>query len=259
MTALPSAPAGSAVATPAPSRPRRLSIGVIAVVYAAATAVASFGLPSLLMAWATSGEEIELRTHYLCWGLLAGLFIPLAVLPLVRRPRPAQGQQLLALLAAVVVAAVLAFESENLRYLALFGLPAAVLVALHPHRRELLRVGSWDPLMAVVAGVAAVPGAAYAFSNLRLSAQTHYLDDLHGGYAHAGVLMVALVLTAGVAARRAPGWAWSASTVILGGFCLGVAGLLFPEDPSSLGTLGGAVTLGLTVAFGAAALRHVRR
>lgn len=259
MTAATPATADSGAATLAPSRARRLAVRTVAVLYAAGTAVASFGLPSLLTAWTTSGAELELRTHYLLWGLLAGLFIPLAALPLVRRARAAQGQQLLALVAGVVVALLLAFEPENARYLALFGVPALVLVGLHPERRRLLTVGSFDRVMAGLCAVAVVPAAAYAFVNLRLSAQTHYLEDLHGGYAHAGVLAVAAVLTAAVAARRASGWLWAAATVVVIGTCVGVAGLLFPEDPSSLGRLGGTATLAWAAAFAAASARQLRR
>ncbi len=236
---------------------RRRARGTIAVLYAAGTALASFGLPSLLTAWTTSGDEIDLRTMYVIWGLLAGVFIPLAVLPLVRRPLPALGQQLVAFVAASAVALALAFEPENARYIALFTVPAIALVLLHPARRQLFTAGSWDRMMLAVAAAGAVPASLWAVDNLRLSAQTSSLDTMHGQYAQAGVLGLALASSAVVAARRAVGWRWVAGSTVFCTLVLGFAGLVFPEDPGSLGTTGGAIALTLAAAFIAAAGRSV--
>jgi hypothetical protein len=240
------------------ARVRRIALSTVAVLFAAGAAIASFGLPSLLTAWTTSGDELAMRTHYVVWGLLAGVFIPMAVLPLVRRPSIAPGQQLIGFVAACAIALALAFEPENARYIAIFSAPAIVLVLLHPARRQLLTAGSWDRVMLVVAALAAVPAAVYAFDNLRLSAQTHYLDTMHGEYAHAGVLALALAFSALVAARRAAGWLWVVGSVGVCATVLGVAGLLFPEDPASVGTTGGAVALFLVAMFLAAAGRAAR-
>ena len=248
-----------ATSTSEASRIRRTSFATLAVLYAAGTAFASFGLPSLLTAWTTSGDEIAMRTHYVIWGLLAGVFIPLAALPLVRRPLPALGQQLGAFVAAAALALALAFEPENARYVALFTAPAVALLLLHPHRRQLFSAGAWDRVMLGVAALGVLPATLWAVDNLRLSAQTHYLDTMHGQYAHAGVLGLALAFSAVVAARRAAGWVWVTGSTVCCTLLLGLAGLLFPEDPSSVGTSGGALAITLAAAFLAAAGRHVDR
>jgi peptidoglycan/LPS O-acetylase OafA/YrhL len=235
----------------------RMARGTIAVLYAAGTALASFGLPSLLMAWTTSGDELDLRTMYVIWGLLAGVYIPLAVLPLVRRPLEALGQQLIGFVAASALALALAFEPENARYIAFFTVPAIALILLHPARRRLFTAGSWDRVMLAVAAVGAVPAAIWAVDNLRLSAETSYLDTMHGQYAQAGVLGLALAASAVVAARRSAGWMWVAGSTVFCTLVLGFAGLVFPEDPASLGTTGGVVALTLAAAFIAAAGRNV--
>jgi hypothetical protein len=241
------------------SRPRRVVLATIAAVYVVGAALASWGIPSLLTAWTTSGDELALRTHYLLWGLLAGLLIPTAALPLVWRPRTAQFQQLCALVAASMFGVVLAFEPENIRYLAIFATPALLLVLLSPARRHLFRAGSWDLPMLGVAVMISAPAVVYAVENLRLSAETASTADLHGGYAHAGVVAIALAGSAVVAARHAAGWRWAAGSTAAGTLLLGLAGLLFPHDPSSLGTTGGVVALLLTATFLAAAGRRTSR
>lgn len=237
------------------SRPRRVALATLAALYVVGAGLASWGIPSLLTAWTTSGGELALRTHYLLWGLLAGLLIPAAALPLVWRPRTAQIQQLSTLVAASMVGAVLAFEPENIRYLAIFAAPALLLVLLSPARRDLFRAGSWHFPMLGVAAMSSVPALVYAVENLRLSAETAATAELHGGYAHAGVVAIALAGSAVVAARRAAGWRWVAGSTVAGTVLLGLAGLLFPDDPSSLGTAGGVAALLLAGAFLAAALR----
>jgi hypothetical protein len=236
--------------------PRRIATAVVAVLYGVGTALASFGLPSLLTAWTTSGDELELRTQFVAWGLLAGVLIPVMALALLRRPLVAPAQQLAAFAAAAVVALGLALEPENARYTVLFAVPAVVLVLLHPARRTLWSAGAWDPMMLAVAGLGAVPAAVYAVDNLRTSAGISYLDDLHGGHAHAGLLALALMFSAVVAARRASGWGWVAGSTAFCTAVLGVAGLLFPDDPSSLGTTGGTIALGLATLLTAAASRR---
>lgn len=235
--------------------PRRVATVTIALLYAAGTAIASFGLPSLLTAWTTSGEEVAMRTHYVIWGLLAGVLIPVMALALLRRPLVAPAQQLAAFVVAAVVSLAFALEPENLRYTVIFAAPALVLVLLHPARRTLASAGSWDPLILAVAGIAAVPAGIYAYDNLRLSANTSYLDVMHGEYMHAGLLAITLVLSTAVAARRASGWGWVAGPTAFAAAVLGLAGLAFPGDPGSPGTTGGMIALALATLLVAASSR----
>lgn len=236
--------------------PRRTSTSVVAVLFAAATALASFGLPSALTAWTTSGSELELRTHYVIWGALAGVYLPVAALALVRRSIVAPAQQLAVFVVAALACLGLAAEPENLLYVAAFTVPVVVLLLLHPDRFLLLSAERADRGILVLALVAAGPAVAYAIANARLSAATSHTDVLHGGYLQAAILAIALVLSTLVAAGGARGWQVTAAVVIVATLMLGSAGLLFPDDPSSVGQIGGA---GCIVAAAALAVLSVRR
>jgi hypothetical protein len=236
-------------------RPRRIVLGALAALYAAFTALASFGLPSLLTAWTTSGEELPLRTQYVVWGVLAGLLIPLTVLPLVRRPRVAQAQQLGVLVLACILGLALALEPENAEYAAYIAVPAAILLALHPAVRDVFSTGTWHRPTLAVAVLAAAPAFAYAVTNARESAATSAADPAHGQYLQAAVLALTLLGSTFVAARRAAGWRWVAAGTIVGAALLGLAGVLFPDDLSSPGTVGGAATLLLALGLVVTSLR----
>lgn len=213
----------------------------LAILFAAGTALASFGLPSALTAWSTTGAELPLRTHYVVWGALAGVLVPVASGALVKRGWDvAPMQQLLAFVASAVVGLALAFDVENAAYIAAFTVPILLIFALHPDRSRILEVGERpDRWMLGLAAVAAVPATMYAVVNLRLSAATDYTHELHGGYAHAGILALLLVASMIVVAQGSAGWQVPAWTTVVGGSMLGAAGVLYPADPSSVGRPGG--------------------
>lgn len=232
-----------------------------AVLVAVAVGLGSFGLPSVLTAWFTEGAELPLRTQYVVWGALAGVLVPGASLALVRPAwRIAAMQQLLAFVAMAALGLGLAFEAETARYVAAFSVPIMVLLALHPDRSSVLSATHRsDPWMFVVAALAAVPTGVYAVANLRLSAATVYTDDLHGGYAHAGILALALLASLFVAARGSTGWRVPAWITTVCATMLGMAGLLYPNDASSPGRLGGAGLLAGAILLTALILSRDRR
>lgn len=251
------APATPITATPV----RRHLFRGLAVILAAGTSLASFGLPSALTAWTTSGAELPLRTHYVIWGALAGIVVPVASVALTKRGWDiAPMQQLLVFAASAFVGLALAFEQENAAYVAGFTIPILMLYALHPNRSSIFQgPARSDRWMLALAAVAALPAAAYAVANLRLSAATHYTHDLHGGYAHAGILALLLVASITVAARRRPGWQVAAWTTVAGGSMLGAAGVLYPADPSSVGRPGGIAVLVGAGILTALTVTHDRR
>lgn len=248
----------TAEARPARFSLRRTATSVVAVLFAAATALASFGLPSALTAWTTSGSELELRTHYVIWGALAGVYLPVAALALVRRSSVAPAQQLGVFVLAALACVAFAAEPENLLYVAAFSAPVIVLLMLHPERSRVLSIERPDPGMLVLALVAAGPALAYAVANARLSAATNYTDELHGGYLQAAILALALVLSTAVAANGADGWQITATVIFVATLMLGIAGLLFPNDPSSVGSIGGAACVIAAAALGVLSVRRHR-
>lgn len=248
--------------TPITATPlRRHLFRGLAVLFAAGTSLASFGLPSALTAWTTSGTELPLRTHYVIWGALAGIVVPAASVALTKRGWDiAPMQQLLAFVASAFIGLALAFERENALYIVGFTIPILMLYALHPNRSNIFRGPALsDRWMLALAAAAAVPAAVYAVANLRLSAATHYTHDLHGGYAHAGILALLLVASIIVAARRRPGWQVTAWTTVVGGSMLGAAGVLYPADPSSIGRPGGVITIVGAAILATLTVTHDRR
>ena len=241
---------------PAAGRLRRAALAVAATLFAGATSLASFGLPSALTAWTTSGDELALRTHYVVWGALAGVLLPVAALGLVRRPGLAPARQLAAFAIAAVAGVLLAPEPENLEYVGWFTAPVLVLLALHPQRRRLLPTGRPDRAVLALAALATGPAGAYAVANARLSAGTPQEDPLHGGYLQAAILALALVLTTVAVAYGGSGRWLTAACVVVATAMLGVAGVLFPADPSSVGRPAGALLL---IAAGALAALSARQ
>jgi hypothetical protein len=251
------------VAVTAPSRTRLTALRVLAVAYAAFVGLASFGLPSLLTSWSTTGDELPLRTAYVVWGVLAGLVVPaLALALLSRRTAPAVPQALGCLLCACLLVLVLGFKVEHLQYVAGVAIPALLLLALHPER-AVPRVPrrAVDPLAAIVVGSIALPTIWYGVDMALTSRTTSVLDTpsgtftMHGQYAQAAVLAFTLILVAAVGVLRQPGRRFLIALVVVSACILGTAGLLFPHDPMSLGATWGAVTLVAAAAYAVVGLR----
>lgn len=233
----------------------------MAAVYALAIALGMFGLPSALTAWFVTDSELPLRTHFVVWGALAGVLLPAAALAIAIRPGRSQAsaQQMGAVVIATVLGLAMSFEPENAGYAALLVLPALILIAMHPDRSRLLTWGRPDTPLLVLAVIGAVPAVSYAIVNLRASANTSYLDELHGGYAQAGILALLLVLSTAVAALGAPGWGVPAWSAVVATAMLGAAGVLYPSDPSSVGRPGGFGLLAAAVILAVLTITRPRR
>jgi hypothetical protein len=232
---------------------------VIAVAYALVTALASFGLPSLLTSWFTSGEELPLRTAYVVWGVLAGLLIPGLALSLLARSRIAIWRALAAVVAGTAIAMALAFEPENLSYAALIVGPAVLLLVLHPQARDALRPAGVDRLAVGTAAIMAIPAAWYGLDLAARSRASSYLDTMHGQYAQGAVLTFSLLLMSFVGALRQDGRRVVVALVSVSAAILGLAGIAFPDDPMSPGVAGGVVTLVAAGAYAFAGLRSGQR
>lgn len=253
----------SASAVPAPTRTRLVSLRVLAVVYAAFLALASFGLPSLLTSWFTTGDELPLRTAYVVWGVLAGLLVPsLALALLRRRTAVAACQALVGVVGACLLVLVVGFKTEHLVYLLGVAVPAVILLAVHPRTRASLRpAGTVDRTAAAVVAVTAVPACWYAVDMAVRSRTTQVLDTpsgqltVHGQYAQAAVLAFALALVAWAGTVRQPGRRFLVALVATSAAVVGVAGILFPHDLMSVGVVGGGLTLLASGAYAVAGLR----
>ena len=251
-------PLTSAVGLPAW---RRWGLRGTAGLYALAIALGMFGLPSALTAWFVTGSELPLRTHFVVWGALGGVLVPAAALLIAIRPdrSRAAAQQMGAIVVAAVLGLALSFEPENAGYAALLVVPAVVLMAMHPERSGMLRGHTPDAPLMGLALIGAVPASVYAFVYLRASANTSYLDELHGGYAQAGILAFLLVLSTLVAALGGRGWQVPAWSAVAAAAMLGTAGILYPSDPSSVGQVGGVGLVAAALVLAVLTLTRPRR
>jgi len=137
-------------------------------------------------------------------------------------------------------------------------IPILVLAALHPRMRDFFRRPAFDRDLAVLAAVAAVPWALYAFANTRLQ----FLDavgDPHAGIEHwavaaqLGVVMIACAL---LGASDHDGWRLPAWTAGLASILFGVHSLVFPGLASGLSTTWAIAAVVWGVAFLVAVVRR---
>jgi hypothetical protein len=253
----------SNLAVIAPSLPRLIAVRILVVAYALFVGLMSFGLPSLLTSWFTTGDELPLRTAYVVWGVLGGLLVPTLALALLRsRLARAACQALVGVVGACVIVLVAGFKAEHLVYLASVAVPALVLLALHPQTRSALRLGhSIDRAAMAIVAVMCVPAGWYAVDMALTSRATRVLDTpsgqftLHGQYAQAAVLAFALVFVAAVGTLRQPGRRFLVALVAISAGMIGAAGVLFPQDLMSLGATWGTLTLAASAAYAVAGLR----
>jgi hypothetical protein len=147
----------------------------------------------------------------------------------------------------------------------LFLVAAGILVALHPARRELLRLGGGPTvLLAALAILGAIPAAGYAVKMIDLARQAGpscFLGQCARGdrFAEMAALAGAAVLVGILAALKTSGWrvsAWSAGAAAL---IVGAASMVLPDAPGSLGRGWGAVTVAWGVLFVGAAEWESRR
>lgn len=145
-------------------------------------------------------------------------------------------------------------------FVILFG-PAVVAAVLHPAGRKLFQTrmaGRFSPVLAGIAMVAAIPLAMYAFSQFGL----HWSGDEHAVINHyAGmVVYTGVIIALGILASLKPaGWRIPLYSTAGLAIMLGVASVLYPEMPSSVGTMWGTAAILWAVAFVVAGEVSARR
>jgi hypothetical protein len=212
------------------------------------------GLPSLALGWVRGGDVMVHRVHDIGWGAFAVILVCGSAVAQLWMPerRPAAMQQLLACLAAggVSMAASEALVPSHLIRSALIAVPAAVMFALHPARRDIVRIGRVNPVLAALAIAAAVPLGQFALQQIR----NQRVDTVspHGIAFHWGTmatLALAIVATMLVASIRAPGWRLSAWCAGLSLAVFGVASVVYPDYASSVGRAWGIGAITLAIVF----------
>lgn len=249
----------------APPRQRLIALRIVAVLWVLVTALASFGLPSLLTGWSTSGDELPLRTMYVVWGILAGIVLPGVGLALLAHPRIGVCRALVALVVASAAALVVGFNPLHLAYFGYVVGPMVLLIALHPDVRSILEPASVDRVSMAIAAAISVPALAWGTKLARESRIEAWLEtpsgdfSLHGQYSQAATLAFAIALLALVGALRQPGRWIIVALASVSTALWGIAGIAFPEDATSPGTTWGIVAMVAAAVYVAATAVSERR
>ena len=244
------------------SRLRRLAFMVWTALLVLLFGIAFFGLTSLAIGWFEDLEGVAGPVTDIGYGALVGLILTVGLASQLRDPaREVAGlQQATLVIPALVAGSVLAMDSQNAEQLILLVPALGVLWLLHPARGQLLRPPiQISPVLALIALLGAIPLIAYALAMgaaaQELTGPPHHIQRLSGMAA----LAVAIELTALLAAFRTPGWritTWSAA-LALGVF--GVASVMFPQHPVSIGTVWGGLAIAGGILFAAAGEWEARR
>jgi hypothetical protein len=241
---------------------RRAAFAASIVVLCALAAVVLLGLPSLTLGWVRGGGEMMHRVHDVAWGSFAMILVCSSAAVQLWRPerRPAAMQQLLGCLAAggLSIAVSGAFAPSHLIRGAFLAVPAAVMLAMHPVRRDVVRVWRVSPLLAAFAIGAAVPLGWFALQQTRI--QRVDVVSPHGVAFHWGTmatLALAIVATMLVASARAPGWRLSAWCAGMALAVFGVVSAIYPHHASSVGRAWGTCAIVLGIGFVVVAERQL--
>jgi hypothetical protein len=126
----------------------------------------------------------------------------------------------------------------------------AILVTLHPARREFFKPGPrLSPTLAAISVLGAIPAIGYAVSMLVQARQfvgpPHHADR----FAEMAAAAIAIVLVGTLASLKTRGWripAWSAGAAAV---VVGIASVVFPDAPGAVGRAWGTLAVGAGVLF----------
>ena len=229
------------------SRGRRIAFLILAGVLGVAFALPLFGWPSLVLGWFETGDRLVHRVHDLGYGIWAGILVAVGYLSQLRAPerRIAGFQQAALALVGQAIAVTLSRDGPFLLFLFGFAVLTAILGWLHPAREQVIERGPPSVPLLVLAIAAAIPLTMYALDMTELQ-RTGVPTDTHVAERHwstMAALALSIWLVAAQAGLRTPGWripAWSAG---LAAAVFGVASMVFPAYPGSVGTTWGLVAL----------------
>jgi hypothetical protein len=252
--------------------------------FAALSAVASLllleGLTEGLLPWTQLGcpgcpetspdYPIQLmRWHGAAHGALLGVLFTGALVGLLWRARQRPLLvQFYVLGHLVLLAGFLPFrpsstpEAQMFRFSIEVLVALALLCALYPDPRQLLRFGGAAPTPRLVAAALGATVVMVPFAVQHLQWQ---LTDVGGASAtesrwiESVILAACLVLATVLIASRRPGWQALGVITSLAYIYLGLAAIAVPDQPGSWGTLGGVVSIAGGLAYAGVILTEARR
>jgi hypothetical protein len=257
-----------AAAPPAARTRPRHSLGPAAILLTFALWTLNFGLIDLIDGFTGFVDQSRNQVLDAGWGAIFGILLPFGLLAQVRRPlhRIAGLQQAAVVGGALAIASLAAAEWRYFALIAAVVCALAILLALHPARREFLTWrGPAKPTLALAGLVAAAPCLVY--SARMTSAQRRHLPPLDAvtNGLHHWTAMAALALSVPLlvlfASLGTNGWripAWSAA---LAAAAWGFSSLSAPgaHPAGSAGRGWAYAAIGWAIAVGACALVEARR
>jgi hypothetical protein len=236
--------------TPTPVGRPRAARALLAV---PALAVAAFGGQLLVTGWADREPGSGHQVQDLAWGSLEGVLLLVALVVLLRRPRHlAAALQALAVVAALLLTMLLTVTLDPFTLVLGALVVAGVALGGAPVRLRGAAVSRPAAALAGVAAVALLPYAAGAAAAQR-GGQGAHVELL--GYTGATAWALGVVLVAAVAAFRLPSRRLPALSVATAVGVVGLASVLWPDVPSSLGAIGGGAALAWAAASATVGLR----
>ena len=164
-------------------------------------------------------------------------------------------QQAVIGLLALGVAGLIGRRVEPLTGSLLSLVATAILVVLHPARREFFKVGTRpSPRLGALSILAAIPASVYAAMMLvqaRQAGPSCFLGRCAYGdrFAEVAALAIAIVATGVLAASKPKGWRVTAWSVGAAAVIVGSASIVLAELPGALGRVAGAVAVAWGVVF----------
>jgi hypothetical protein len=251
-------------------RGRRIAFTIASAVFAAGAFGGLLGL-GLVFGWFDHTDGGIHRVHDIGFGVLYGIILTTACVALAWRPerRVSAFYQVLATASAALIATL---ASAGARYL-FFGVSvavgAAILLALHPARREVLRPATNpSPAMAGLAVAGSVPLVGFGLTAARLQ-RTGFPFDPHvqnDHWATMAAMAFGLALVGLLASARMRGWRLTAWCAGLGAATYGLASVVFHRLPGSSvpyagseGVAWGLAAIAGGIVFVAVAEREARR
>ncbi len=237
---------------------RRRAFFMWAALLSLVCSILFFGVTALTIGlWVAHQNALTTPVSDLSFFALGAIIVGMGFVVQLRDPerKIAGVQQAVLGLLALLLAGLIGNRIEPLVGALIFLGAAAILVVLHPARRECFKLGQGlSTPLAAMSLLASVPAVVYVASMLVLArhagpscffGRCPYGDRL----AEMAALAIAIVLVGLLAALKTSGWrvaAWSAgvSAVILG-----VASIVLPDAPGTLGQAWGALTATWGVLF----------
>ena len=211
-----------------------------------------FGGQLLVSGWFSSMDGGIHRFHEIAWGVIEGIILFAALAVQIRHGHRKVGHIQQVLAGTIALIAVMVMGRSFDPFTGVFILLVGVLLFLHPARSDVFRTARpVDGKLTALSLVAAVPLWAYAFNEIsrHLSAPA---GDPHADLAHyagTAAAAIAIPLVGLVASFRTPGSRLSLWCAGLGAVTLGAAGVIFPDQSSSVGIVWGAAAVAWGIIF----------